>query len=379
MKYCKKCLQVNTRPRVRFDDEGICFACRYQEKVDREIDWDKRKRDLASIVESAKKNSNGQHDCIIGVSGGKDSHFQALYAKNELGLNCLLVNLAPDQITKAGAHNIENLIQHGFDVMMYRPNPHIWKKTIKYALYKYGNPIKPTEYPLYAVSNITALKFGIPLIIQGENPAITLGEVEGGIGEDDNALNMDSSNTLEGGHASDWTIDGIKLNELIWYQIPDKNKLIKAGIRAIYLNYYVKEYSYSGNTEFAVSHGLHGREDHDPILTGAYSPYSTLDAESAQIVNQMIKYYKFGIGFVTDETSLFIREGKMTREEAIDLVEKYDGKCDERYLREFCDYIDITVEEFWQAIEPFVNKKLFHKDPNSDKWRPLFKVGEGLI
>ncbi|MBW2003485.1 MAG: N-acetyl sugar amidotransferase [Deltaproteobacteria bacterium] len=375
MKYCKRCLQINTRPRIRFDDEGVCFACRCQEKIDHEIDWEKRKKELRKIVDWAKKNSNGKHDCVIGVSGGKDSIFQALYAKEELGLNCLLVNLAPDKITKWGAHNIENLIQHGFDTMMYRPNPYIWKRVIKYSLYKYGNPIKPTEYPLYAVANITALKFGIPLIIQGENPGITLGEVEGGIGDDGNALNAALSNTLNGGNASDWTVDGIKLNELIWYQIPDKNKLMEAGIRAIYLNYYVKEYCFGRNIEFAIKHGLHGRENHDPMLTGRLSPYSALDAESHQIVNQMIKYYKFGLGFVTDETSYRIREGKMTRDEAIELVKKYDGKCGDVYLKDFCDYIDITVEEFWRAIEPFVNKNLFRKNSETGKWIPKFEVG----
>lgn len=375
MKYCKKCLQVNTRPRIRFDDEGVCFACRCIEKMDREIDWDKREKELRKIVEMAKKNSNDKHNCVIGVSGGKDSTFQALYAKKELGLNCLLVNLAPDMITKEGAHNIENLIQHGFDTIMYRPNVHIWKRLMKYALYKYGNPIKPTEYPLYAVANMTALKFRIPLIIQGENPGITLGEVEGGVGEDDNALNIDLTNTLDGGNASEWAVGGIKLDELIWYQMPDKNKLIEAGIRAIYLNYYVKEYCFGRNIEFAIKHGFRGRENHDPMLTGRYSPYSALDAASHQIVNQMIKYYKFGFGFVTDETSYLIREGKMTRDEAIKLVKKYDGKCGDKYLNDFCEYIDITVEEFWKAIDPFVNKNLFRIDPETKKWIPKFEVG----
>ena len=375
MKYCKRCLQADTRPRIRFDDEGVCFACRYQDKMDREIDWDERKKELKKIAEWAKKSSNVKHDCVIGVSGGKDSTFQALYAKEELGLNCLLVNLAPDAITKEGACNIENLIQHGFDTIMYRPNPHIWKRVIKHSLYKHGNPIKPTEYPLYAVTNVTALNFGIPLIIQGENPGITLGEVEGGVGNDDNALNIALTNTLNGGNACDWAHEGIKLEELIWYQMPDKNKLIAAGIRAIYLNYYVKEYCFGRNIEFAIKHGFRGRENHDPALTGRLSPYSALDAGPHQIVNQMIKYYKFGLGFVSDETSFLIREGKMTRDKAIGLVKKYDGKCGGNYFKNFCDYISISGEDFWRAIEPFVNKNLFRKDSTSGKWIPKFEVG----
>lgn len=374
MRYCKNCVQPDTRPHIKFDDDGVCYACKYQERVDHEIDWDKRQKQLREIVQWAKKNSKGGHDCVIGVSGGKDSMFQALYTKEELGLNCLLVNLAPDGITKWGTHNIENLIQHGFDTMIYRPNPKIWKKLIKYSFYKYGNPVKPTEYPLWASSYIAALKFGIPLIIQGENAGLTLGVVEG-VGDDDNALNVNLLDTMSGGDASDWEVEGIKLSDILWYQFPDKNELAKANIRAIWLNYYVKEWSYSHNTDFAIQHGLRGREGHDPALTGRLSPYCSIDAESHQIVNQMLKYYKFGFGFVTDEVCYYIRDGKMSRAEAIELVKKHDGKCGDKYLKEFCDYINITVDEFWRVTDKFVNKKLFEKDPKTGKWVPKFEVG----
>lgn len=379
MKYCKKCLQPDTRPHIKFTDEGICYACDYQNKINYEIDWDERKKQIQEIATWAKKiaKEKGTHDCVIGVSGGKDSTFQAIYAREELGLNCLLVNLAPDGITKWGARNIENLIQQGFDTMMLRPNPKIWKKVIKYALYKYGNPVKPTEYPLWASTYITALNNGIPLIIQGENAGLTLGVVEG-VGTSDNALDVNLLDTMAGGNASDWEVEGIKLNELFWYQFPDKQKFKEVNIRAIWLNYYAKEWSRSHNTEFSLAHGFKGRDGHDPNLTGRLSPYGSVDAESHQIVNQMIKYYKFGFGCVTDEVCYAIREGKMSREEGLELVKKYDGKCGDVYLNEFCDYIEISVDEFWRAIEKFVNKNLFFKN-SSGNWEPKFQVGEDFI
>ena len=375
MRYCKKCVQPDTRPAIKFDNDCVCYACRYHEKIDHGINWKKRQKELREIVKRAKSNSKGGHDCVIGVSGGKDSHFQALYAKEKLGLNCLLVNLAPDGITKWGAHNIENLIQHGFDAMIMRPNPKIWKKVIKYSFCKYGNPVKPTEYPLWASSYIAALKFDIPLVIQGENAGLTLGVVEG-VGEGDNALDVNLLDTMAGGNASDWAVEGIKLNEVSWYQFPDKNELKNSNIRGIWLNYYTKEWSYSHNIEYAKRHGLIGREGHDPKLTGRLSPYCSIDAESHQIVNQMLKYYKFGFGFVTDETCYYIREGRMTREEAIELVKQYDGKCGKVYLKDFCDYIDITIDEFWRVTDHFVNKELFENDPKTGNWKPKFKVGE---
>jgi len=372
MRCCKKCVQPDTRPDLEFDEHGVCLACRFDEERSN-VDWAQREDQLRKIAHWAKQNSCNTHDCVIGVSGGKDSTVQATYAKEKLGLNCLLVNLAPDPITKWGACNMENLIQIGFDTMMYRPNPKIWKEAIKHSFYKFGNPVKPTEYPLFAVSYITALKFNIPLIIQGKNPGTVLGTTKG-FGTDDNALNVDLGDTLNGCNASDWAVGGATLKDLFWYQFPDKNELHKAGIRAIYLEYYAKEYTYWNNVRFSIKRGLTKREGHDPLLAGRVDPYCSIDSDM-QIVNQMLKYYKFGFGFVTDEACYYIREGSMTREEGIELVEKYDGRCGENYIKEFSEYIGISVDEFWKVTDRFVNKKLFRKDQKTGEWKPKFKVG----
>lgn len=372
MKYCRKCVQPDTRPGLVFDDEGVCAACRFQEEMPR-IDWDERERQLQEIAEWARRNARGSFDCIVGVSGGKDSHFQALHVKERLGLKALLVNCAPDAITEVGRQNLENLVQHGFDMVSFRPNPQVMRVVTKRAFFEYGNPVKPSEYPLYAVSYQAALRFGIPLIIQGENPASTLGIVDS-LDPDDDALKIKNHNTLAGGNASDWVQEGIELKDLQFYQFPDPDEMRKAGIRAIWLGYYTKEWSYTGNIQFAIDHGLRGRPGHDPNLAGRLSPYSSVDSDM-QIVNQMLKFYKFGFGFVTDEVCYDIREGRLSREEAIRLVEQYDGKCDERYIREFCEYIGVSEEEFWGVTDRWVNRKLFEKDPLTGKWRPKFRVG----
>lgn len=372
VKYCTNCLQPDTRPDVKFKD-GLCYACLYEESK-KSIDWGLRGRELQEIADWAK-NKTESYDCVIGVSGGKDSTFQALYAKERLGLNPLLVNCVPDNITEIGRHNIENLINHGFDIIHLRPNPKIMRAVTKRSFYEYGNPQKPSEYPLWASSYIIANNFNIPLILQGENAALTLG-LDNKLGTDGNALNVNQGNTLAGCNAGDWITDDIALNKLFMYQFPDKTELARKGIKAVYLQYYAKEWSQVYNADFAIARGIWGRATEDLHDIGRYRRYTALDSD-INIVNQMLKYLKFGFGFATDEACYDIREGRLTREEAIWLVEEYDGKCAERYIKDFCEYIDITVEEFWRITDGYVNKELFSRE--NGKWMPRFKVGVGVL
>ncbi len=371
MQYCKICIQTDTRPGISFSEDGICSACDYRSKKFPKIDWTERQKQLQEIVDWAKENSRGGYDCVIGISGGKDSTFQALYAKEQLRLNVLLVNVAPDNITEVGRQNLENLVQKGFDLVSFRPNPIVMSNLTRKSFYEYGNPVKPSEYPLYAVPYQTAMMYKAPLIIWGENVAITLGVTKLGISGD--ALNVLGHNTLEGIETKDyWLQDVLTLTDLLPYKFPDVSEL-KKNHRAIYLNYYVREWGWKNNTDFSVARGLEGRVDR-PELTARIGPYNSVDGD-IQIVNQMIKYYKLGFGFVTDEVCYYIREGLMSRNEAINLAKKYDGKCGDQYIDEFCKYINITVEEFWTNIDKHVNKKLFYKDISS-KWVPKFEVGE---
>jgi N-acetyl sugar amidotransferase len=374
VKYCKKCVQPDTRPGIQFDEYQVCSACRaYEERL--KVKWVEREKVLKEIAEWAKKNSGGGFDCVVGVSGGKDSHFQALYAKERLGLKCLLVNCAPDNISEVGRHNLENLVQYGFDMISLRPNPKIERELSKRAFYEYGNFVKPLEFPLYASASQIALKFEIPLIIQGENPAETLG-ILGFLDAGGDAMNWKNGPTVAGGNAEDWANDGIGLRDLLFYQFPDEDELKNSGIQAIYLGHYAKEWSNTGNTKFAVSRGLKGRPGHDPNLTGKTNPYFSIDAD-LKVVNQMLKYLKFGFGSTTDEVCYDIREGRITREEGIALVKKYDGRCGDSYILEWCKYIGISVAEFWRVAEKWVNKKLFIRN-EWGRWEPKFKVGEDL-
>lgn len=373
MKYCKHCLQPDTRPGIKFDEEGICGACLYENEK-KYIDWEKRELELQEIANWAKSIAEGSYDCVIGISGGKDSTFQAITTKERLGLNALLVNSVPDNITEVGRHNIENLIQKGFDIIHIRPNPRVMSHLTRQSFYTIGNLANPLEVALWASTYIIADKFDIPLIIQGENPALTLG-VSQGMGIDGDAFNTIQQNTIKEAHLTDWLGNGTDQRALYLYKFPDLNRMQEKGIRAIWLQYYVKEWSQVGNADFSIARGLWGRSRESLYDIGRYRRYSQLDADIT-IVNQMIKYYKFGFGFATDEACYDIREGRLSREDAKWYVNEYDGKCADKYIEECCQYLEITVKEFWEVVDKFVNKKLFYKDPVTNKWKPKFIVGE---
>ncbi len=375
MRYCKRCLQPDTRPGIVFDDEQVCFACRYEESK-ATIDWDQRRAELQAFADEAKaeaKKRGNTYDCIIGVSGGKDSTFQAVYAKEKLGLNPLLINCMPDEITEIGRKNIENLNNLGFDIISIRPNPIVAKKLARKSFFERGNIIAASEYCLWASSYIMAVKFNIPLIIQGENAALTLGaaknqETTG------NAFSVMQLETIRGASVDSFVdlSNNITEKDLFLYKIPTVEEMQAKGIKAIFLQYYTKEWSQVTNADFAIARGLTGRSDdlHD---LGRYRRYTALDSD-LQIPNQMIKYLKFGFGYATDEICYDIREGRFSREDGKWYVNEYDGLCGEKYIDATCKYLSITKEEFWEVVDKYVNRDLFEKVDG--KWKPKFTVGE---
>lgn len=353
MKLCKKCVQPDTRPGIHFDKKGVCGACVYEEEK-KKTNWEKREAELKGIADWARKKSkqNGSnYDCAIGVSGGKDSTFQSLYARDRLGLRPLLVNSEPEGITEIGKKNIENLKNLGFDTVALRPNPRIMKRLVKKDFYEYLNPVKVTEFSLWSSTYIAADKFNIPLVIQGDNPALTLGVRNSALDANGDALNANKQDTLSTGWER-YVDEDVTEEDLFMFRY-DRKALRKKGIRGVWLQYYAKEWSQPHNAEFSIAHGLTIRPEYfNPYEIGTYSPYYQLDSDLVQ-VNQMLKYVKFGFGQCTDHACYDIRAGRITREEGLELVKRYDGRCGTRFIKNFCDYIDITVDEFWAVVNSF--------------------------
>lgn len=361
---CKKCVQGNTRPGIKFDEDGVCPACRFAEKAG-EIDWDARDREMREIVKWAKERNVSGYDCIIGVSGGKDSTCQALYVRDVLGLTPLLVSSVypPEQQTERGARNLGNLISLGFDCITIGLNPQIWKKMFREGFFRHGNFFKSSEMALWSCLPRMAIAYHIPLIFIGENTAISLGalEVESLDGE---ANNVRKTNTIKGGPESVWPSQGTE-KDVIWYRFPSEYHMKAANIRIIYLGYYMKEFSRFKNAEKAMKLGLDIRDD-KPEEMGMAWGWEALD-DDFHIINQTLRYLKIGYGRTNDQVCEAIREGWMKREEAADLVKKYDGKVAYKYVRQFCSYLGITEEQFWEVLDRYRNEDVWVKDKDG-RW-----------
>lgn len=376
MKYCKNCLQTDTRPGIRFDVNGICPACNYYTSL-QSVDWDERRKELDEIVAFGKANNHSGYDCIIGVSGGKDSLRQALFVKEVLMMKPLLVSLGypPEQVTQRGVDNVSNMISHGFDCISINPSPMVWRKLMRKGFFEFTNWAKSTELALFSSVPRLAIAYQIPLIWWGENAALQLGDlnVMGKSGSDGN--NLRKMNTLGGGDITWLLSEEIKRNQILQYIYPSETEMENANLRITFLGYFWKDWSLVDNGNYSALRGLEIRNE-KPWEIGDPLGITSLD-EDWVTLNQMIKYLKFGFGRIADYVNEDIRNGRMTREEGIELNKKYDGSCSPKYIKSFSEYIGITVEEFWEQVDKSVNKDLFTKE-DEGKYKPKFKVGVGL-
>jgi N-acetyl sugar amidotransferase len=359
---------VDTRPDGGPFEDGICQACRFTEARESEIiDWQARRKELDEIIKWGKEHTRTKYDCIVTVSGGKDSTRQAFYARDELKLRPLLVSYLypPEQLHERGAHNLSNLISHGFDAITVGLNPQVEKEMMRQGFYRFGNQAKSTELALYAAPLHVAIAYKIPLIFLGENPLYTLGQQEGkSVGGD--AHGMQYSRTLGGGSPDNLMTDDMTLRDTCFYRYPSEDEINYLQLRIVYLGYYIEDWSDFENAMFAIDRGLMVRTD-SPEKTGDLFGFVSLD-EEFKIVNQLIKYIKFGYGNVTDHLITLINLGVMERDEAFELLHKYDGKCDDHYIRLFCKYLNIPEEEFWRVVESYRGQHIWKKDENG-QWK----------
>lgn len=384
--FCSKCVMSNQRPRsvVEFKnrnnqksglninaDSSVCDACDYNE-TKQKIDWEKREKELLELLEKYRKPSG--YDCLVPGSGGKDSAYTAHILKYKYGMSPLTVTWAPHMYTNIGWENFDNWIKvGGFDNILFTPNGKVHKLLTKLAFKNLLHPFQPFIIGQKIIGPLMALKFDIPLIFYGENQA------EYGNAVDENADPKMDSKFFSKTNNSEIILGGEKLSNIMKdynfslndfepYMAPSLDDLNKKKIEQRYLGYYLQwdpqecYYYAAKNTGF---------RPNTERTEGSYSKYSSID-DKIDPFHYYLTYIKFGLGRASYDAAQEIRNEKITRDEGINLIKKYDDEFPKKYFRESLEYIGISEDEFFSTIDQFRSPHLWKK--NKDKWELLQKI-----
>ena len=361
--YCKRCVISNQRPRVHFNEEGICGQCLYAEYKQTMVDWDSREKELEALCKK-HRSRDGSWDVIVPCSGGKDSGYVAYTLKEKFGMHPLTVTWASAIPTDIGNQNLYNFIQSGYDNILVSPTGKIHRKLSKLTFTEYGENFLPFSYGQVHVPIHIAVKFKVPLIMFGEN-----GELEyGGSLKNYNKPKLDvfgDDYVLEKFAPSSkptdpdsWQSVGFSKNDLKLYLPPPIEELKNVGVGEHYFSYY-EDWKPEKHYEVAKEHL--GYQPNSIRSEGTYTDFASLD-DKTDGFHYYLMFIKFGIGRATSDAAHQIRDGLITRDEGVDLVLKYDGEYPKLYEKEFLDYMDIDKTALNQIIDKFRRPVIWMKD-----------------
>ena len=383
VEFCSICVMSNQKPNSSIEftssnpknktginiEKKICDACKYNE-IKKSIDWEKREKELIKLLDKHKKNSNA-YDVVVPGSGGKDSAYTAHILKYKYGMNPLTVTWAPHLFTDIGFKNFNNWMRiGGLDNLLFTPNGLLHKRLTSLAFKNLLHPFQPFIIGQKLIAPKIAEKFNIPLIMYGENQA----EYGNKISEN-YVPKMDESffsikkkkDIFLGGVSLDKLLknEKFKLNEFESYIPFGTNILKQKKIEFHYLGYYLK---WDPQECYYYAYENTGFSPNIERTQGSYSKYSSID-DKIDYFHYYTTLIKFGIGRATYDASQEIRNNKITRDEGIALVDRFDQEFPDKYFREFLDYIDFTESDFWKTIEKFRPEHLWKKEKNVYKLR----------
>lgn len=381
--FCKKCVISNQRPSsvhehtskqadkkttIAFDENGVCCACNFAE-YKKQIDWKAREIELLKLLDK-HRSKDGSYDVIVPGSGGKDSCFVAHQLKHEYGMHPLTVTWAPHIYTEVGWRNMQNWIDSGFDNMLTTPNGILHSLLTKLAFENLGHPFQPFIIGQANLAPKFAVKFGIPLVFYGEN-----GAEYGNTSRDPHSplrpLPTFSENPHFGAVSYKELIDKgmVKQGELDIFCPPNEKSMKELGVECHFLGYY-KQWSPQDNYYY-VSEKMKFEANPDGRSEGTYSKYASLD-DKVDGFHYYMTFIKFGIGRATYDATQEIRDGRITREEGVALVKRYDGEFPKKYFKEFLEYIDLNEERFYELVDSFRSPHLWKK--TVDGWELKHQV-----
>jgi len=364
--FCRKCVISNQRPSstvefknkgtnkqtIHFDEDGVCAACRYAEIKEHGIDWNEREHELIELCNRFRR-TDGRYDCIIPGSGGKDSAFTAHVLKYKYGMHPLTVTWAPHKYTDIGFHNFQNWIHSGFDNILFTPNGKVHRLLTRLAFENLLHPFQPFIIGQRMIAPHFAVQYDIPLVFYGENQA------EYGNNIEENFIPTMNPQFYTGdGEITTTQLGGISGDQLIREYNLDRNELrpylpvaperaAKTGIEVHYLGYYLKWDPQECYYYAAENTGFQANEER---TEGSYSKYSSID-DRIDPLHYYTTFIKFGIGRATYDAAQEIRNGKITREEGVALVKRFDAEEPVKYLDEMLAYMNITEERYHECID----------------------------
>jgi len=362
MKFCTHCIMPDTRPGITFNEEGVCIACQNNEKK-KTVNWDARMEELKALCDKYRRKEPGQYDCIIAVSGGKDSHYQVYVMKELMNMNPLLITVEDFfTMTEAGKHNVKNISEaFGCNLLAFKPNRRAAKVISRYMFEKYGRPLWYVDRLLYTVPLYYAAALKIPLLVYGENVSYEYGGVDD---EETYSAREQVFNGVAPGVDLQELVDaGVPRDELAYLEAPSREMLNE--LEPIYLSYFV-EWNGIKNYEFAKRRGFKDLT-HEWDRTNHIENFNQIDS-IGYLLNAWMKFPKYGHAYATDYAARWVRYGLLTREEAVKLAEERDHNVDPKIIEDFCAFTGMTIPEFYDALDKLYHKELFEQN-SWGQWR----------
>ena len=377
MRYCQRCCYPeNAQPSIIFDDQGVCSGCRVVESRP-SIDWAERERWLRELLAEYKakaKAARNPYDCLIPVSGGKDSHYQAYLMKIRYGMNPLFVTYNHLYNTKVGLRNLENMFRKfSCDLIRFSSNPDSARKISRYMLEKIGDVTWHYHAGIMTFPIQIAVKYKIPLMIWGEEG---FSELTGMFNQDDMVeftKKKRQEHDMRGFEPEDLLNQAdspFELRDLAPFFYPSDEEIEQTGLRGIYLSNYISWNAKAQCEQMIREYDFETARERDRT----FNVYDKLDDVHANGVHDYLKYLKFGYGRATDDASTEIRHGRITREQGIDFVMKHDPKRP-RDLDLLLDFLDISEEKFEGLVEHLRDERIWGRDAATGKWKPKDSIG----
>jgi N-acetyl sugar amidotransferase len=367
MRICNRCLYTEHHPLgITFDEEGVCSGCRVHEEKD-QLNWKERAKLLQFILQQYRNRSGNNYDCIIPVSGARDSYFIVHTIKNVYGMNPLLVTYNKQYNTDVGIRNLANLrIRFNCDIMTLTVDPEKVKKITRATLRKRGSMYwhclaGQTVYPVQM-----AVKFKIPLIIWGAHQGIDQVGMFSHLDEVEMTRKYRKEHDLMGLEAEDLIdeFDNLSFNDIKSFVYPDDKELERVGVRGIYLNNYIR---WDTKAQHELMIEKFGYETANQTRT--FDRYNDVDCFNYSDVHDYIKFLKHGYGKVTDHVCREIRLKRLTREEGISLIKKYREKPPEN-LSQFLEWVGMTESGLKFIINLHRSPDVWQRD---DDWEWVMK------